>query len=90
MDRWPVTHTHTSSTQGEVVVVKDILPHMMWNRYFLAIQGSKIEKSILYQDKKIRMFLEGIGRDSSLSQTKHINTRYFYIKDSVNSEEAKF
>ena len=60
----------------------------MWTRCFLSNQVFQIDKSILYQDNKSTILLEENGSESSSSRTKHINIRYFYIKDRINSEEV--
>ena len=78
----------TSSTQGKIVGAYDASPQMMWTRYFLSNQGFDTDKLILYQGNKSAILLEENGRESSSSRTKHINTRYFYIKDHINSGEV--
>jgi Reverse transcriptase (RNA-dependent DNA polymerase) len=78
-----------SSTESEVVGVYDILPQMIWTSNFLKGQGLNVEGSVLYQDNKSAILLESNGRQSSSKRTRHMNIRYFFIKDSVDSKEVK-
>jgi hypothetical protein len=62
---------------------------MLWTLYFLEAQGYKIDNNILYQDNKSSILLETNGRGSSGKRTRHINVRYFFIKDRVESKEIR-
>jgi hypothetical protein len=79
----------TSSTDEELVGVSDILKHIIWTNYFLEEQGYGAEKAILYQDNKSAILLEKNGTMSSSKRTRHVNIRYFFIKDRVDSNEIK-
>ena len=78
-----------SSTEGETVGASDYLPNMIWARMFLEEQGFALEENILYQDNQSAMKLELNGRMSSGKKTKHMDNRYFWIKDRVKSENIK-
>ena len=78
-----------SSTECELVGVHDVLPQVLWTRNFLEAQGYKVTDTVLYQDNKSAMLLENNGRMSSTKRTKHIEVRYFYIKDKVNRKEVR-
>jgi hypothetical protein len=78
-----------SSTESELIGVHDVMPQIVWTSYFLQAQGVKINDSILYQDNTSSIFLEKNGRQSSTKRTRHINIRYFFVKDRVASEEVK-
>ena len=81
-----------SSTEGEIVGVSDFLPNMIWARMFLEAQGDVIQKSKLYQDNQSAMKIILNGRKSSGQKTKHMDNRYFWIKDRLSSEgiEVKY
>jgi hypothetical protein len=79
----------TSSTEAEVVGVADVMPMVLWTRYFLEAQGYEIGKSKLYQDNMSSMLLEKNGRASSGKRTRHINIRYFFMADRVKSKEIE-
>jgi hypothetical protein len=78
-----------SSTEAEVVGVDDAMPQVLWTRYFLEAQGYKVNDSIVYQDNQSAMLLEKNGRGSSSKRTRHINIRYFFVRDRVASKEVK-
>lgn len=74
-----------SSTEAEVVAASDMAPYLLWTRYFLEAQGITIDRCILYQDNKSAMLLECNGSLSSSKRTKHINIRFFWLKDRAAS-----
>jgi hypothetical protein len=76
-----------SSTECELVGVDDASPQMLWTRYFVEAQGYGVKASILNQDNLSAILLEKNGRASSGKRTKHINVRYFFIKDRIASGE---
>ena len=78
-----------SSTESEIVGADDTLPQALWTRYFIEAQGYAIDKMILYQDNKSAILLETNGKFSSSKRTKHIKTRFFFIKDKIASGELE-
>jgi hypothetical protein len=79
----------TSSTEAEVVGVADVMPMILWTRYFLEAQGYDVEKTKVYQDNMSSILLEKNGRASSGKRTRHINIRYFFVADRVKSQEIE-
>jgi Reverse transcriptase (RNA-dependent DNA polymerase) len=77
-----------SSTEAELVGVNDVLPQILWTRYFLEAQGYK-QDPIIYQDNQSAMLLENNGRASSSKRTRHLNIRYFFVTDRVTSKEVR-
>jgi hypothetical protein len=61
--------TTKSSTEAELVGVSDILPQVLWTRYFLEAQGYDINDNLLYQDNKSAILLEKNGKMSSGKRT---------------------
>jgi hypothetical protein len=41
-----------SSTQAELVVIHNVLPQVIWTRYFLQSQGYEGTESVIFQDNK--------------------------------------
>jgi Reverse transcriptase (RNA-dependent DNA polymerase) len=70
-----------SSTEAEVVGASDYLPNTLWIQMFLADQGYVLDSNILEQDNESAMRLEKNGRMSAGQKSRHINIRYFWIKD---------
>jgi hypothetical protein len=77
-----------SSCEGELVGLDDALPFILWARYFIEAQGYTVEQNIIYQDNKSTILLANNGRWSSSKRTRHIKSRYFFIKDKVDSKEV--
>ena len=72
-----------SSTEAEVVGVDDGLPLVLWMRYILQEQGYDMKPSLIYQDNKSAILLEMNGKASGSKRMKHINVRYFFVKDKI-------
>ena len=78
-----------SSTEAELVGVNDILPQVLWTRYFLKAQGYKIQDLAIYQDNLSTMMLAINGRASSSKHTRHINILFFFVADRIKSKEIQ-
>ena len=59
----------------------------MWGMYFIQAQGYEVTKNILMQDNKSTILLTKNGQFSSSKRTKHIENRYFMIKDKIGKGE---
>ncbi len=69
-----------SSTEAELIAVDDTLPTMQWAKSFMMDQGYDLETAIK-EDNKSTMLLMKNGRLSAGKRTKHLDIRYFYVKD---------
>jgi KUP system potassium uptake protein len=78
-----------SSTEGELVAVNDVLPQVLWTKYFLEAQGYGVTDNVIYQDNQSAMLLENNGRASSSKRTRHLNIRYFFIHDRISAKEVR-
>jgi hypothetical protein len=76
-----------SSTETELVAADDFMPIILWTNYFLEAQGYGHQDTILYQDNQSAILLEKNGRKSSSKRTKHLNCRFYFITDRINSDE---
>ena len=77
-----------SSTETELVATDDMLPQVLWTKYFLDEQGVKAQHAV-YQDNTSAQRLETNRGMSSGKQTKHMNVRYFFIKDQMDAGDFK-
>jgi hypothetical protein len=77
-----------SSTEGELVAVNDVMPQVLWTRYFLESQGYQAKEAIVYQDNQSTLLLAKNGRASSSKRTRHINICYFSVTDCIASGEV--
>ena len=78
-----------SSTEAEVVGASDYLPNSIWARRFLEAQGYRIPGTKFAQDNQSAIRLEKNGRASAGKQSRHVDIRYFFIKDRVKQENIK-
>ena len=69
------------------MATNDVMPQLLWTRYFLEAQGYGVKVNKLYQDNMSAILLEKNGKWSSSKKTKHINIRYFFIKDRIDAGE---
>lgn len=76
------------STEAELVGENDFMPQVLWTRYFLEEQGYAVRNNVLYQGNQSVILLESNGKSSSGKKTRHINIRYFFIRDRVASGEV--
>jgi hypothetical protein len=72
-----------SSTETELIAVDDVLPTIQWTRSFMREQGYELGMEIK-EDNRSTMLLMKNGKLSSGKQTKHLDVRYFYVKDLIN------
>jgi hypothetical protein len=75
-----------SSTEAELVGASDYLPYPIWAKKFLEAQGYGLTENIFYQDNQSTIRFEKNGRKSSGPNTRHIDIRYFFIKDRLDIE----
>jgi hypothetical protein len=74
-----------SSTEAELVGADDTITQAMWTKQFLEEQGYTCNTT-MYQDNTSAMLLEKKGTESSSKRTRHINIRYYYIKDCIDKK----
>ena len=78
-----------SSTEAEIIGASDYLPNTIWMRMFLEAQGYTLEDNTYYQDNQSAMKMEINGRRSAGQKSRHIDIRFFFIKDRIQSEGLK-
>jgi hypothetical protein len=76
-----------SSTEAELVGAGDFLPQTIWTVNFIEAQGYKVSRSEYHQDNQSAMKMEKNGRQSAGQRSRHINIRYFFIKDKIDKDE---
>ena len=77
-----------SSTEAEVVGASDYLPYNLWLGMFLKEQGYNLSANFFYQDNQSAMKMEKNGRNSCTGNSRHVNIRYFLIKDRSDKREV--
>ena len=71
-----------------MVGADDVMLQLMWTKNFLEAQGLNVTTTLL-QDNKSAMTLEEKGFESAGKRSKHLNVRYFYIKDCLDKGYLK-
>jgi len=72
-----------SSTEAELVSLSDMTTIVLWVSEWLSEQGYRPGAATIFQDNQstIRLATNGL---QSASRSKHISTRYFWMKDQVS------
>ena len=78
-----------SSTESEVVGVSYYLLSNIWVQNVWTRDGNDLEENTLYQNNTSAMKLERNGWDSCGQKSRHIDIRYFWIKDRLKYEKNK-
>ena len=92
---WGVLHARSSkqklntksSTEAELVGVSEYLPYNIWLLNFMRAQGYDIKYNVLYQDNESAIRMEKNGRNSCTGNSRHVDIRYFFVKDRVDKGE---
>jgi hypothetical protein len=77
-----------SSTEAELVGANDYLPYPIWGKKFLEAQGYTLKENLFYQDNQSTIRFEKDGRKSCGPNSRHIDIRYFFIKDRFGVENV--
>ena len=77
-----------SSTEAEIVGISDYLPYNIWMRNFMKEQGYDLDKNVIYQDNQSAIRMERNGRNSCTGNSRHVDIRYFFVKDRVDKKEV--
>ena len=78
-----------SSTEAEIVGAGDFLKDIIWARHFLQAQGFDMKSTKMYQDNMSAMKIEKNGQASLGKRSRHVNVRYFFVKDRLESNDIK-
>jgi len=73
----------TSTTESELVGASDCLGQTLWTVNFLEHQGISVRKNYYYQDNESAIRLEKNGIKSAGKRSRHINIRFYFIKDRI-------
>ena len=76
-----------SSTEAEIIGMSEFIPFQIWMTNFLKYQGYKIDKNVVFQDNQSAIRMETNGRNSCTGNSRHIDIRYFFVKDRIDKGE---
>jgi hypothetical protein len=74
-----------SSTEAETVGASDYLPNTIWTKLFMEAQGYTVSSNIFEQDNESAIRLATNGRLSAGPKSRHIDIRYYWLKDRIQS-----
>lgn len=79
-----------SSTEAELIALSDSVGEIIWTRNFLLGQGlnTSQQPANIFEDNMSTISLIEKGRSHNPA-TKHINIRYFFLKDRIDNNEVK-
>ena len=77
-----------SSTEAELVGFSDFLPYPLWFLFFLKHQGYDLSENVIFQDNQSAIRLEKNGRNSCTGNSRHIDIKYFFVKDRIENGEV--
>lgn len=75
--------------ETELVAVNSYLVDVLRSLYFLREQGYSVGAVEVQQDNISTQLLETNGKFSNGMRTKHINTKFFFVKDKVDDGEVR-
>jgi histone deacetylase 1/2 len=76
-----------SSTESELIALSDMSTTAIWINEFIKHQQYKLSTTIIYQDNKSTITMINNG-NSNKERTRHINLRYFWLRDRIKSGEV--
>ena len=76
------------STEAELVGLSDGLSTVLWVKNFIEAQGYITNEAIVHQDNKSTITLAEKGKSTS-NRTRHVNIRYFFVKDRIEKGDIK-
>jgi len=77
------------ATESELVATAKYIPYTLRFRRIMEAQGYSLKDNVIYQDNKSAILMEINGRNSYTGNSRHINMKYFWIKDRVNNKELR-
>ena len=72
-----------------MVGASDYILWSVWAKRFLEGQGYILRRNIFYQDNQSAMKIESNGQKSCGEKSRHIDIRYFFIKDIIKRENIE-
>jgi hypothetical protein len=79
----------TSSTEAELICIFDGLDYLIWIRNVLGYLGYPQGTTTIFQDNTSTITMAYMGRGSSGSRTRHIDIKYFHIKQFLDSKDLE-
>ena len=69
--------------------MSEYLPYDIWQVNIFGAQGYDIRNNYIYQDNESAIKMEVNGRNSCTGNFRHVNIKYFWVKDRMNKKEVE-
>ena len=78
-----------SSTESELIALNEGLPEVMWAKQFMENIGFQQNTITVYEDNQSSIVLANKNKGSTITRTKHIQVRFFYVKQLIEQNHIK-
>jgi hypothetical protein len=75
-----------SSTESELIALNEGLPEVLWAKQFIEDLGFKQNIITVYEDNQSSIILANKNKGATLTRTKHIQVRFFYVKQLIEQK----
>jgi hypothetical protein len=75
-----------SSTESELIALNDGLPEVIWAKQFMESLGFKQDIITVFEDNQSSIILANKSRGTTITRTKHLQVRYFYVKQMIDQK----
>jgi hypothetical protein len=76
-----------SSTEAELIALNEGLPEVIWAKQFMENLGFPQLMTTVFEDNKSAILLANQQNGSTLSKTKHIQVRFYYIRELIQQRQ---
>jgi hypothetical protein len=76
-----------SSTEAELIALNEGLPEVIWAKQFMENLGITQSMVTVYEDNTSTIILANKNNGATLSKTKHIQVRYYYVRELIEQKE---
>jgi hypothetical protein len=76
-----------SSTESELIALNEGLPEVIWAKQFMENMGFPQNMITVFEDNKSTIILANKNNGSTLSKTKHIQVRFYYVRELIQQKE---
>jgi hypothetical protein len=76
-----------SSTEAELIALNEGLPEVIWAKQFMQNLGVPQGMITVFEDNTSTIILANKQNGATLSKTKHIQIRFYYVRELIEQKE---
>jgi hypothetical protein len=76
-----------SSTEAELIALNEGLPEVIWAKQFMENMGISQKMITVFEDNTSTIILANKQNGATLSKTKHIQIRFYYVRELIEQRE---